>query len=90
MNSVIKIAFSSKWKTPVPVITAELLDKNVCGPAEAVRYMRDHFRRKSGPLYWRAFELCHSAIRGEVRPEMVRAHFLAACVEDASMGGASH
>jgi hypothetical protein len=44
--------------------------------------MQEHFRHKSGPLYWSAFNLCHSAIRGEVRTEQARPHFVAACAED--------
>ncbi len=82
MNTVIRIAFTARWRSPVHVGGADLLDRAIMGPSEALRYMHEHFHHKSGPLYWSAFNLCHSAIRGEVRTEQARPHFVAACAEE--------
>ncbi|TKT67115.1 DUF982 domain-containing protein [Rhizobiaceae bacterium LC148] len=82
MSTVIRIAFAARWRRPVHVEGADLLGRAIKGPGDALRHMQEHFRHKSGPLYWSAFNLCHSAIRGEVRTEQARPHFVAACAED--------
>lgn len=76
MPSVTQAHFSARWTSPVVVSHADAA--RILGPGDALRFMNSHFKRQSGPLYWRARSLCFGALIGEVHPEMARPHFVAA------------
>jgi hypothetical protein len=77
MTDVIPVLFRARWRMPVCLVQQKRVRK-ICGPAEAIRYMRSHFNERSVPAYSRAMDVCFAALRCETDPDTARAFFLAA------------
>jgi hypothetical protein len=77
MTDIIPVAFAAQWSTPLHIIQKKSV-MMIKGPAEALRYMKHHFAHKSGPAYFRAWNICLAAIRQETEPEISRVFFLIA------------
>jgi len=86
MGTVTAVSFSCHWRVPVHVAGGGEAAIEIAGPADALRYMSEFFHFKSGPHYCRTQKMCHSALVGELNPELVRGHFLAACADEATKG----
>ncbi|MGI2034006.1 DUF982 domain-containing protein [Rhizobium panacihumi] len=77
---LVAVDFTVRWKSPVYVGDGPLLTKTISGPADALRHMKN-LTHRSGPIYWRAFDLCQHALTNGVHPEISRSHFIAACAD---------
>lgn len=77
---IIAIEFTARWQSPVYVGDGPLLTKAISGPADALRHMKS-LTHRSGPIYWRAVDLCQHALTNGVHPEISRPHFIAACAD---------
>ncbi|WP_145642135.1 DUF982 domain-containing protein [Neorhizobium alkalisoli] len=84
MGEVVAISFSLTWTRPVYVGEADLLDTTITGPADALRWMNNHFKYKHGPAHWRARTLCHHALLKQVDVEFARQPFLDAWLEESN------
>lgn len=77
---VIAIKFTARWQSPVYVGDGPLLTKTISGPGDALRHLKI-IRHRSGPIYWRAVDLCQHALTNGIPTEMCRSTFIAACAD---------
>ncbi len=81
MGTITRIDFGLRWAKPVYIGESDKLDSTVSGPAEAIRWMQNHFKYKRGLLYWRAHALCREALLGMLHHDFARQPFVDAWVE---------
>ncbi len=82
VGSVIDVEFSLRWVKPVYVGENDELDTTIEGPADAIRWMNNHFISKSGFVYWRAHTVCVHAVLRQLHADLARQPFLDAWLEE--------
>ena len=76
MSQIIPVLFHGRWHPPVNLVEKTRV-RQITGPAEAVRYMRENFT-VTNPACSRAISVCCAALRLEADHETAKMFFLAA------------
>ncbi|MCK8779068.1 DUF982 domain-containing protein [Rhizobium sp. NTR19] len=76
MSHIVPVLFSARWYPPVNIVEKTRV-RQIRGPAEAVRYMRDNFT-VARPACSRAISVCYAALRLETDHDTAKMFFLAA------------
>lgn len=80
--NVVHVDFSTRWHRPIRVVDLQGDEVAVVGPSQALRYLNQQRKNKSGSIYWQAVTACALCVHKRVDPALARAHFVTACLHD--------